>query len=753
MAVTVETALARIRSIVNTPLFVNANNAVDYSAVRGHLVTFHTIKLSEHFPTTAKLPDVDKMLSEIMSSTEDVVVVGLSEYLAFKDESALRQILSKMGKLNKRIIILCSHLDSLLTDLVKDDVRFKDRVIIIDGLKDASPALTLSSFSIKSPNSFKTLNECIASIEEKGCLPAMVISGLNKNVFENGLWPVKTIESAYDALTFVIPNFKENFEKSFGTDVQWLLLYDNLSSGEDICTKNFGVKMPESAIENYLTYPDNLRWLLLYQLMTSVASDYCTLSAKKAKFSNDLIGQLYRSILDTNIRAANFDVLYNQRKKILASLIDESEMQKFSNLADIMGKDKIYYLTDLTELEQKEFIKCITTFEYSGDELISVLGRNYPQLADYLSDYYFGIPFWSSNDSKTGKGVEHDLGEYFERYKWQKLKNAIDEDFVDLVNRIAIEMPRKFIVELPTRSMVMPTTNNLIWVDALGAEFLGYIVKRCDALGLKADIQIARAEMPTLTEYNKEFFDEQRGDKKVNELDALKHSGVGNYDYSKTTLPLYVVNELEIIEQVLKKAKARISSSEQSVTIISDHGASRLVRIYDRTITVDAEVDGKHGGRCCVWEEGINTVSPYASDNENGYCVIANYDRFSGGKYTGVELHGGASLEEVVVPIITLRLKNTDITAIFKKTKITVNRGNAEEIIVTLSAPVKKLRLRISNKFYDSVRSENTTYAFDTDINKPQKCKVALLDDNQVIQDGIELEFVSAVGGTIDLFS
>jgi len=75
----------------------------------------------------------------------------------------------------------------------------------------------------------------------------------------------------------------------------------------------------------------------------------------------------------------------------------------------------------------------------------------------------------------------------------------------------------------------------------------------------------------------------------------------------------------------------------------------------------------KHGGRCCVWKEGLSAVSPYASDNENDYCVLANYDRFEGGKYTGVELHGGATLEEVVVPIIRLSLKKATVT--FKLSK------------------------------------------------------------------------------------
>jgi hypothetical protein len=757
MAVMVTDALIRIKASGSTPLFVNAKNAGDYSAVRKQLVTHRTLKLSNYFEGTAQLPNDDKMLADIKRAEAPVLVLGLPEYLAFKDAPALQQTLSELGKLNKRVIVLCSHLDTLLGILSKDDVRFRDRIIIIDGAKDVSPSLTLSAFSIKTSNSFETLKECLASIEENGCLPSMVISELSKRIFERSLWPVKTIGSAYDAIAFITPNFSENFDSAFGTEEQWLFLYSELLSNKDICLKNFGVKSPEDAVSNYFNYVPKLKWLLLYLLKSSIMTDYCTLSAKKAESIESFIEQLYCGILAEDRSVADFESQYIQRKRTLKSLLDESEMQKFVNLSDILGKEKIHYLTDLTELEQKEFIKCITAYDYSFDELTDVLERNFPLLADYLSPYYFDIPFWRTADECGGNETLHDLGEYFERYKHQKLKNKLDDDFVKLVDKLAVETPRKFIVELPARSMVMPAPDHLIWIDALGVEFLGYIVRRCDALDLKADIKIARAEMPTITTpFNNRFFNESRGDKKVRALDDLKHSGTGEYDYSKTKLPLYIVDELKIIKSVLKKAKAYIKTNPgQSVVIVSDHGASRLARIYEKAITVDADVDVKYGGRCCVWKDGLNNVSPYASDNENGYCVLANYDRFAGGRYTGVELHGGAALEEIVVPIITLSAKNPSVTAIFNKPdlKYKVTRGKAEEIVVTLSVPVSKLRLRVGSKFYAPIRNDNTTYAFKTDISQPQRYIAALLDDNQIIKSNIALEFVSAVGGTTDLFS
>ena len=752
MRVTTDQAIARISANGTTTLFVNVNNAETYSYIRKQLVTMFTVKISNYFTNNSDLPDSDRLISEVKEMTKPVVVLGLLEYLAFKDGTELRQTLSEVGKLGKHIIILCSHLETLFNEVALFDIRYKERMLLIEGENDILPSLTLFKFPIKAVNCFNTFKEYLHSIEERGSLTAMVVSELSQKIFENGIWPVKTIDSAYDALSFILPNFSELYSYSFGTENQWFFLYKEITSGKTTCYSQFGVELPENAIENYLAYTEMQRWLLLYFIKSSLSNNYAILAAKQVMNINEFVEKLYSYILEIDNDADNFEYLYRQRKKILSSINDEVEAQKFCNLANCKESNKIFYLTDLTELEQKEYIKCIGTYKYDSSKLKNTLEKNYPQLGYYLSFYYFDISFWSTVNAETGLEVKHDLGEYFEKYKFQKLKNSIDSDFIELVNAFAIDKPRKFIVELPTRSMIAPALENVIWIDALGVEYLGFIVKVCDVLGLKVNIKIARAEMPTLTRFNKEFFDISRGDVKVSDLDELKHSGVGEYDYSKTTLPLYIINELKIIEQVLKTAKTKVVSSGKPVTIMSDHGASRLVRIYGNTITVDAEVDGKHGGRCCIWEDGLSECSPYASDNENGYCVLANYDRFSGGKYTGVELHGGASLEEIIVPIIELSIKNTSISAIFKEKRIKVNRGKAEDIVVTLSTVVDKLRLKIDETYFEPSKCDNTTYTFEVSIGKVQKYRVSLLDDNQVLQENVELEFFSAIAGTRDLF-
>ena len=76
---------------------------------------------------------------------------------------------------------------------------------------------------------------------------------------------------------------------------------------------------------------------------------------------------------------------------------------------------------------------------------------------------------------------------------------------------------------------------------------------------------------------------------------------------------------------------------------------------------------GEHSGRCCPKNE-IDEKPDFAIE-ENDYWILANYDRFRGGRKSDVEVHGGASLEEVLIPIIEITPKkdNIEITLITKK--------------------------------------------------------------------------------------
>ena len=140
----------------------------------------------------------------------------------------------------------------------------------------------------------------------------------------------------------------------------------------------------------------------------------------------------------------------------------------------------------------------------------------------------------------------------------------------------------------PTRGSLVEQYNDgkngMIWIDALGVEFLGYIQRICAKIGLKMDVQIGRAVLPTLTSKNKSFYDEWKGPKQqTKRLDDIKHKGEDRFNYESDgdgKLPLHIVAELKVIKDALYRAKSLLLQEEvRKVIIASDHGASRLAAV------------------------------------------------------------------------------------------------------------------------------------------------------------------------------
>ena len=104
--------------------------------------------------------------------------------------------------------------------------------------------------------------------------------------------------------------------------------------------------------------------------------------------------------------------------------------------------------------------------------------------------------------------------------------------------------------------------------------------------------------------------------------------------------------------------------------IASDHGASRLAVIHRQEEKYETDTKGEHSGRCCKKFDDYDL--PYAIP-EGDYLVLADYGRFKGSRAANVEVHGGASLEEVVIPIISLTLK--------RQTEIIIKVLHKDEIV------------------------------------------------------------------------
>ena len=130
----------------------------------------------------------------------------------------------------------------------------------------------------------------------------------------------------------------------------------------------------------------------------------------------------------------------------------------------------------------------------------------------------------------------------------------------------------------------------------------------------------------------------------------------------------------------------------------------------------ETDTKGEHSGRCCKAFAGCDV--PYKVE-DNGFICLSDYGRFRGSRSANVEVHGGASLEEIVVPIITLTLKRQSgvQVKVLHPDDITVDRhiGVTLDLYISEVSSPDKVSLIIEENRYFGKSEDKSHYSFELD--------------------------------------
>ncbi|MDR0696176.1 MAG: BREX-4 system phosphatase PglZ [Christensenellaceae bacterium] len=667
-----------------------------------------------------KIPDVDKFTAYLSEADVNVnsnkfVVTGLGEFLALEGRGYASSQLSILKDYNisaAKAILLIRCLGSLVDNL-KSDVRFDNRrYIIVDGaISNISFALVDQSIEIPVLKGFK---EILKALE--GGLNGEV--AINTQIsLDKSMLTIHKISNAFEAIKSLAHN--SVFKEVWFEDAQWMELLSELQNYNFMIEEVFrGHNLNTETIkEFYDSYSKNI-YKYLYFIYLKVygirGNEYLQFVISKTDKYIDLERNILNKLLDLLPNDPNFDKYYDQRKKLMKNLIGSGIVQ--------FAKDKhkmdngIYVLTDNTLAEREEIVAWLATNHNTClkmDHIYKKLKNIYPNLDAYLKEYVFKSPNIEVNEQFT---------EYFNEYKRQKLYNKIEDKFMQDVERLA--KPPRIYNNLKFRESILETIdkNNtyLYWMDALGVEYLGLIETLAGKHGLLIQIDIARAELPTTTRFNKEFFDvwPDESRKKLIELDQIKHAQVGGYNFEKNQLPIHLAKEIDVITEMINKAASKLKQNDcERILIVSDHGASRLAVIARKEEKYDTGTSGVNSGRCC---EVFRPYDLEFASEENDYIVLANYGRFKGSRASNVEVHGGASLEEIVIPVIQLTVKSGSITVKLISDKIVVDYKTCAKITLSVyPTPKQNVLLTIDNKQYKATKNNDHTFSVElTDIKK-----------------------------------
>ena len=729
------------------PLIVDVQNQHDLSELVVHYnVGNNKVIKASDYSKSDELPQIDTLFHDLETLQGTLFVTGISSFLKLHGEDELRKVIKELLSLTTvgHVVVLTYQCHKYMEF---KDPRLYTRVAVVEGVEQSAPEIFLSSpgLSLNGVQIINGIDSFASSIENKHVEKLLIYSSKEKADFPKALFHIVGLSNAYDALLQKDPKTSE-LNEAIGTNEQWkyaLGLFEGNPGWVDVIDKEFGNHLTlEIQIQNYNRMSVSRLWLYFVGLkLFGAKNNWCLNNAAlKSSVLGDLIPNLYRGILSKSINDSDYWDCYESRKMLLNQIDNPSaELTAYCKVVVAKGKNAIYYLTDNTIQEKEAIFSFLDQYgvNFKLDDLMGILKRVYPDLYAYLQPYRFRNEL---------------LDKYFQDYKYQKIINKLLPEFESVVLDQAEK--REYNLILDPRSTIIEKLNTndslLYFIDAMGVEFLGYVLSACRELQLNAKIHICRCELPSITSRNKEFLELWDDSRivSIKDIDDIKHHGKYDYDYySNSKLPLHLIKELETIKSTLEKIRNKLinGGTINRAVIIADHGASRLAVLHDTENVWEMKEKGQHSGRCCP-KSDVDIQPDYATD-AGDFWALANYDRFKGGRKANVEVHGGATLEEICIPIIELTYSDG-------KTEVHLLREDAESVDFTgtleievsfrkkasikvfMTAELPDVSVTVDGKLYEAEPLGNGFYRVDMpDLRKPGTYSVDVYSgDNKVAE-------------------
>lgn len=347
---------------------------------------------------------------------------------------------------------------------------------------------------------------------------------------------------------------------------------------------------------------------------------------------------------------------------------DIAIMQRYAALKEASLHDEIN-ITDLAERKLKAKLgamaadpmrgvyvamKYMTPLTVSEHELIiNWLGQGKIERKDIKSLfpnlYYYTEPF----SLQVDKGNSW-INDYFEIYRNAKVANQLTDEVVNFMKEknassTTFMMWHDQIKTVKTYLHDREDIDMFYWIDGLGVDwipFIAQIVKKHQVDGVFLnEIYIASAELPTCTANNKIKLEELSSEQ------LMKLGDIDNYAHSHKEYPNYLIKEFEMVEKCITKLLSQYNGKK--IAIVSDHGISYLAQLAKGMNL--ANINADHSGRCGAWKQGnVSQDNNYLVLEDGKTLCSLTHSSLTGKTPTGVGAHGGATPEEVLVPIIII---------------------------------------------------------------------------------------------------
>lgn len=298
------------------------------------------------------------------------------------------------------------------------------------------------------------------------------------------------------------------------------------------------------------------------------------------------------------------------------------------------------WMTCGTDIERSELLRRCAK-ECSVAQVIKDV---YPELGSYLSD-----------ESIYG---DETLENYFKDYRELKITGNLTSEFYEKAQK-AIPPDSMQTRDVMVQRYAADKECALLVVDAMGAEWLPMLI----ALAKKNSIGVEFAELgeavlPTSTEFNSIFWpDSSRRLREIKKFDNIVHNGVEAHETRSAEDNLVAALKVLRDEVLLRVADGLTQFARVLVT--ADHGSSRLAMLaWTSEQKLAKTLDCEACKEICDWRYCIPAKNmkcpPELEETLSGeHWVVRGYNRMpKKGGGNSFELHGGATLEERLVPVV-----------------------------------------------------------------------------------------------------
>lgn len=365
-------------------------------------------------------------------------------------------------------------------------------------------------------------------------------------------------------------------------------------------------------------------------------------------------------VLSARIEAYYENLLRETIRKqttILLENIDFNQDYDFSSeqivkISSGICKSLIPLVTDSSVYERK-----LSIWLYRAGFLNkSQVEKMYPAFFDYL----FAIESFAVDGDEQNKFD----GYFLEYRKCRSLKsceknyddiielwNANEEKFYSWYTSGMLRYPEKILKDNNFQGPVYV-------IDGLSAEFMGYLAAMLKKA--KMDIQhmeYSKVHLPTITSTAKKYYNDSY--KWITDYDRRVVHGIIYYHVDNIESSLTCIEN--IVTTIINE------SGENGFAIIADHGVTAGHKISKKSKKYNFE-NSDHDGRCCLlnegeWADNEKEYTVYTNPTgENWILSLTNQSLYNSSQY---EVHGGATPEEVIVPVIIAK-RSTASTVKYK---------------------------------------------------------------------------------------